>query len=90
MPPNKTPPNRPGAGSGVLKESFEKVREDVNNLSYLSQNSMMYLMLEGSVYGIDLKSNESLVVAQGLTKGSFAVSGDGSRIAWQDGASLYE
>ena len=71
-------------------ESFEKVREDVNNLSYLSQNSMMYLMLEGSVYGIDLKSNESLVVAQGLTKGSFAVSGDGSRIAWQDGASLYE
>lgn len=26
----------------------------------------------------------------GLTKGSFAVSGDGSRIAWQDGASLYE
>lgn len=71
-------------------ESFEKVREDVNNLSYLSQNSMMYLMLEGSVYGIDLKSNESLVVAQGLTKGSFAVSGDGSRIAWQDGTSLYE
>ena len=51
---------------------------------------MMYLMLEGSVYGIDLKSNEFLVVAQGLTKGSFAVSGDGSRIAWQDGASLYE
>ena len=71
-------------------ESFEKIDEDINNLSYLSNNSMMYLMLEGSVYGIDLKSNESLVVAQGLTKGSFAVSGDGSRVAWQDGASLYE
>lgn len=74
----------------AASESFEKVREDISTLSYLSQNSMMYLMLEGSVYGIDLKSNEFLVVAQGLTKGSFAVSGDGSRIAWQDGASLYE
>ena len=74
----------------AASESFEKIREDISTLSYLSQNSMMYLMLEGSVYGIDLKSNEFLVVAQGLTKGSFAVSGDGSRIAWQDGASLYE
>lgn len=71
-------------------ESFEKIREDVNNLSYLSANNMMYLMVEGSVYGIDLKSNESLVVAQGLTEGSFAVSGDGSRVAWQEGSKLYE
>mgnify|MGYP000349792331 CR=1 FL=1 len=59
----------------AASESFEKIREDISTLSYLSQNSMMYLMLEGSVYGIDLKSNEFLVVAQGLTKGSFAVSG---------------
>lgn len=71
-------------------EHFEKLQEDMNNLSYLSENSMLYLMLEGSVYGIDLKSNESLVVAQGLTAGSFAVSSDQSRIAWQDGSNLYQ
>lgn len=71
-------------------ESFEMIQEDIEHLSYLSNNNMMYLMLEGSVYGIDLKSSESLVVAQGLTGGSFAVSGDGSRIAWQEGSGLYE
>lgn len=70
-------------------EPFERIKEDIENLSYLSANNMIYLMLEGSVYGIDLKSNESLVVAQGLTQGSYAVSGDGSRIAWQDGVNLY-
>ena len=51
---------------------------------------MMYIMLQGTVYGIDLKSNESLVVAQGLTEGSYAVSGDASRFAWQEGQNLYE
>lgn len=71
-------------------ESFEHMEEDMDHLSYLSANSMIYLMLEGNIYGIDLKSNESLVVAQGLTEGSFAVSGDGSRIAWQEGSSLYQ
>lgn len=70
-------------------ESFERIKADMERLSYLGENNMMYLMLEGSVYGIDLKSNESMVVAQGLAEGSFAVSDDGSRIAWQDGADLY-
>ncbi len=70
-------------------ESFEKIRADVQRLSYVSPNEMIYLMLGGSVYGIDLKSNESLVVAQGLSEGSFAVSGDGSRFAWQEGGTFY-
>lgn len=71
-------------------ESFEMLQKDMANLSYLSENNMLYLMEEGTVYGIDLKSNESLVVAQGLTVGSFAVSSDGSRIAWQDGSNPYQ
>ena len=41
------------------------VKADIDKLSYLSENDMMYIMLQGTVYGIDLKSNESLVVAQG-------------------------
>lgn len=72
------------------RESFEKLQKDINNLSYLGANNMMYLMVQGSVYGIDLKSNENLVVAQGLTEGSFAVSDDQSRIAWQEGSNMNE
>ena len=71
-------------------ESYDMVKADIDKLSYLSENDMMYIMLQGTVYGIDLKSNESLVVAQGLTEGSYAVSGDASRFAWQEGQNLYE
>ena len=70
-------------------ESFEKIEADIERLSYVSPNEMIYLMLGGSVYGIDLKSGESLVVARGLSEGSFAVSADGSRFAWQEGGDLY-
>lgn len=67
-------------------ESFEMVKADVERLSFLNSSGMMYLLLDGTVYGIDLRSNESLVVAQGLTEGSYAVSGDQSRLAWQEGS----
>lgn len=71
-------------------DSFEMVKADVERLSYLSSSEMMYLLLDGTVYGIDLKSNESMVVAQGLTEGSYAVSQDQSRLAWQEGSDLYQ
>lgn len=67
-------------------ENFDMVKADVEHLSFLSSNGMMYLLLDGTVYGIDLRSNESLVVAQGLTEGSYAVSEDQSRLAWQEGS----
>lgn len=71
-------------------QSYESIQSDINKLSYLSENDMMYLLLEGQVYGIDLNSSESLILAQGLTEGGYAVSEDGSRFAWQEGAGIYE
>lgn len=72
-----------------VMERFEKLDMDIGRLSYLSPNGMMYLMLDGNVFGIDLNSNESIVVAQGLTEGNFAVSADGSRVAWQEESAPY-
>lgn len=69
--------------------SYEQVKADVEKLSYLSDSGMMYLLLDGTVYGIDLRSNESMVVAQGLIEGSYGVSQDGSRLAWQEGSDIY-
>ena len=66
-------------------EDFEKMKQDVEKLSYVSPEGMVYLMLGGNVFGVDLSSNESILVAQGLTEGTFAVSNDGSRMAWQEG-----
>lgn len=66
------------AGSNTVQEKFfipvvlefEKLKKDVEQLAYVSPGEMVYLMLNGNVFGIDLSSNESISVAQGLTGGN--------------------
>jgi len=51
---------------------------------------MLYLYLNHAIYGIDMTSNENMVVADALEEGGFAVSSDKARIAWADGGKAYE
>lgn len=71
-------------------ESYELLKEDMERLVYKGQNGILYLMMDGAVYGIDLTSFEYVVVASGLTDDKFAVSGDRSRLAWQDDTGVYD
>ena len=70
-------------------QSYEELAIDLDRLAKLGGNGMFYVYLEGSVYAVDLNSNEYLVVARGLKEGTYAVSGDQSRLAWQDGSEPY-
>lgn len=69
--------------------SYEELSADLSQLAYLDKNGMLYLYVADTVYGVDLKSNEYLVVADGLIDGGYAVSSDQSHLAWQEGRSLY-
>lgn len=69
--------------------SYEKLKQDVEKLSYLGDSDMFYIMIGHSVYGIDLKSNEYMVVADALEEGTYAINGDGSHMAWQEGHEKY-
>jgi len=68
--------------------SFEELKLDLEQLTYLGGNDMFYLLIDHAVYGIDLNSNEYMVVADALREGSYAVSQDGKRLAWQEGEAL--
>lgn len=70
--------------------SFAELRRDVEKLSYFSDKGMLYLYQDQAVYGIDLSSKEYMVVAEGLLEGCYAISGDRTRIAWQEGENPYE
>lgn len=50
---------------------------------------MLYLYVDHAIYGIDMNSRENMVVADSLAEGTFAVSSDKKRIAWQEGT-IYE
>lgn len=70
--------------------SYEALEDDLEQLVYRNQDDMLYLYVDHAIYGIDLKSRENMVVADALAEGSYAVSTDKKRIAWQDGGRLYE
>lgn len=70
--------------------SYEELKLDMNELSYLSPGGMLYLKVDSGIYAIDLISNEYMVVAEGLPEGGYAVSQDGKRLAWQEGSQLYQ
>lgn len=72
------------------QENYESLKQDIGQLAYMSSSNMLYLLLDGAVYGIDLTSNESMVVADGLEEGSYAISSDGTSLAWQEGDGLYQ
>lgn len=72
-----------------VSKSFEEIARDVETLAYQNDAGMFYIYVDQAVYGIDLNSNELMMVASGLSEGSYAVSAGGSRFAWQEGK-LYE
>ncbi|MEG1144299.1 MAG: hypothetical protein RSE05_02900 [Clostridium sp.] len=71
-------------------EEYGDLKQDIDTLSSLSDNQILYILMNHAVYGVDLTSKEYMVVADELTEENFAVSSDGSRIAWQEGKDLYE
>jgi len=71
-------------------EPFEELKEDLQKLAHKGDNGIFYIYMGGAVYGIDLKSHEYVVVATGLSDDRFAVSGDGSRLAWQENTGVYD
>lgn len=71
-------------------EPYEKLRADLLTLAHKGANGNFYFLMDGSAYAVDLNSSEYMVVASGLTDDKFSVSQDGSRLAWQEGADVFD
>lgn len=68
---------------------YGTLRQNLETLCYLSEGQTLYVLMDHAVYSIDMAGREYMVVADALTEENFAVSTDGSRIAWQDGDDIY-
>lgn len=73
-----------------VKSTYEQLDADIRQLAARTSTDMLYLYVDHAIYGIDLKSNEYMVVADALVTGNYAISSDKKRIAWQEGGKLYE
>ena len=71
-------------------KSYEVLAKDIDNLSYISTRNRMYLLLDGSIYSINLAARESEVMQDSISETGFYSSDDESTIAWQTGDTLID
>lgn len=62
---------------------YQILKETVGKLAYVNKNNIMYMLLNDSVYSIDLTGSEYVQIISELKKGNYAVNSDGNLVAWQ-------
>ncbi|MDE6406953.1 MAG: hypothetical protein K2M20_15035, partial [Lachnospiraceae bacterium] len=70
-------------------KSYELLKTDIEELSYLSRTGIYYFMLDGSVYAVDVRTLSIQTVVTGLKEGGYHVSESNMMLVWQEGNDLY-
>lgn len=66
-------------------KSYQMMEEVVGQLMYVNSRDQFYVMLEGVIWKVDLKTKEMISVARGEGRNWFRVSDDNSIVAWVGG-----
>lgn len=61
------------------------VKMSVEELAYVNNDNFLFLILDGSIYKIDLVQKSYEVLVENLLYGSYKVSGSNRMIVWQEG-----
>lgn len=69
--------------------SFEVMKSELGQLMYATDSGEFYIMVDGDVYGIDLNTLETRVIAEGLTDEAYAISESNRYLAWVDAEQVY-
>ncbi|MCM1262275.1 MAG: hypothetical protein NC313_06095 [Butyrivibrio sp.] len=69
--------------------SYELLKTDIEKLAYINKSDICYIMLEGSVYAINLADRSYSVIASGLTEDNFKASKSNKMLVWQEGGNKY-
>lgn len=70
--------------------SYEVMKSELGQLMYVNEGGTFYLMVDGTVYGIDTNTLETRELIRGLESGNFAVSDSNRYVAWTDGTGKAE
>lgn len=65
-------------------KSYEIMKSELGQLMYVNEGGELFLMLDGTVYGIDLNTLTTREIITDLAEGTFAVSESNRYVAWSD------
>lgn len=71
-------------------QSYEVMKSELGQLMYVNEGGELFLMLDGTIYGIDLGTLKTREIVKGLTDETFAVSEANRIVAWVDPDKLNE
>ncbi|MDO4283720.1 MAG: hypothetical protein Q4C60_00155 [Eubacteriales bacterium] len=63
--------------------SYELLKAQVERLSYLNKSNSLFLLIDETLYEVNLTNRTVQTVVGGLTEGSFQVADSGRMIAWK-------
>ena len=66
-------------------KSYQVMKADLGQMMYRNAKGVFFLMLEGTVYRIDLETMQVEEFISGLKEGSYAISGSHRYFAWTSG-----
>ncbi len=69
-------------------KSFQMLKQDMTALSYINRRNVLFMLMDGSVYRINMETRRVETIATGLDDNRFVSSKDNGMIAWQEGEEL--
>ncbi|MBE5939465.1 MAG: hypothetical protein E7266_03615 [Lachnospiraceae bacterium] len=70
-------------------KEYSILKETAGRLAYINEKNIAYIMLEDSIYSINLESNESVQIAKGLDDGNFVINDANTIVAWHENGLVY-
>ena len=71
-------------------KAYATLKTDMEQLSYINKNSMLYLKWKDTIYGIHIMNHTCNVVVENLAEGRYKVSESNKMAVWQKEGSLYD
>ena len=70
-------------------KSYDLLKTEMEQLSYVNRLGIYYFVLEGSVYAVNLQKQTCQVLASGLREDGYHVSDSNKMFVWQEGDDIY-
>ncbi len=71
-----------------IDTSYEYLEHNMGILSYVTMDNLLYLMLENSLYKVDIEKNTYTIIKEGFMQDCYVISKSQQHIAWLDEMSL--
>lgn len=68
---------------------YQILKGQIGKFAYITEDNIIYLMVEDSIYTITTDSNEYIQLANNLQTGNFIINSDNNIVAWHESGSIY-